>query len=77
MFTFSERHVTVSHYNNTRSTVTRWSTSVVVKRVPWLTLTFDLWPVHLADVSPPPEDDSTPNFVAQYDPNLLSDVSLI
>jgi len=25
MFTFSERHVTVYHYNDTRSTVTRWS----------------------------------------------------
>jgi len=25
MFTYSERHVTVCHYNDTRSTVTRWS----------------------------------------------------
>jgi len=25
MFTFSERHVTVYHYNDTRSTMTRWS----------------------------------------------------
>ena len=25
MFTFSERHVTVCHYNDTRSTMTRWS----------------------------------------------------
>ena len=33
--------------------------------------------VHLWTFRPPPEDDSTPNFVAQYDPNLLSDVSLI
>jgi len=25
MFTFSERHVTVYHYNDTRSTMKRWS----------------------------------------------------